>query len=225
MVELLEDQTANQAKQRQDEGQEGIPDTTGIVQGGIQNIAAGGDGILSHLALLCGSIGVQNGDGLQLFTLLANCLILLNFLLIAEDEMVMTDVNQLGLILTVIMDRRIVGKQNLVLLQCRIGDGNCGDQAAGVRMHGEIKELLSVSNFHDIALVDNTDTIGDEADDGQVMGDEQIGGALFLLELLQQVQNLGADGNVQCGDGLVGDDQLGEYIVVPFPLGEDVFSI
>ena len=76
-------------------------------------------------------------------------------------------------------------------------------------MQREVEELLRVGDFHDVALVDDADAVGDKPDDGEVMGDEQIGDVPFLLELFQQVQHLGADGHVQGGDGLVGDDELG----------------
>ena len=39
------------------------------------------------------------------------------------------------------------------------------------------------------------------------MGDEQVGDALLLLEFFHQVEDLGPDGHVQCGDGLVGHHQ------------------
>ncbi len=41
------------------------------------------------------------------------------------------------------------------------------------------------------------------------MGDEQQGDAGFGLQAPEQVQNLGADGNVEGGHRLVGDNQLG----------------
>ena len=44
--------------------------------------------------------------------------------------------------------------------------------------------------------------------DGQVVGDEQISGSVLLLQVLQQVQDLGLDGNVQGGNRLVADDEL-----------------
>ena len=45
--------------------------------------------------------------------------------------------------------------------------------------------------------------------DAEVVGDEQIGEAELLLEILQQVDDLGLDRDVQRRDGLVADDQLG----------------
>ena len=94
-------------------------------------------------------------------------------------------------------------------------------------MQGEVEQLLRLGNLHEVALVDNADPVGNEPDDGQVMGNEQIGSALLLLELLQQVQHLGPDGHVQSGDGLVGYHQLrlhnhgpGQTDTLPLAAGE-----
>ena len=48
----------------------------------------------------------------------------------------------------------------------------------------------------------------DLAHDGQVVGDEQVGDAEVLLQVLEQVQDLGLDRDVEGGDGLVADDEL-----------------
>ena len=45
-------------------------------------------------------------------------------------------------------------------------------------------------------------------DDGQVMRDEDIGDAVFALDFLHQVKNLSLNGNIQCGNRLVADDEL-----------------
>ena len=106
------------------------------------------------------------------------------------------------------MNGGVVGEQLLVFLQLGVGNGDGGDQALGIGVHGVVEQLLRLSHLHDIALVDNADAVRDEPDNGQVVGDEQIGGALLPLELFQQVQHLGTNGNVQCGNGLVGNHQL-----------------
>ena len=41
------------------------------------------------------------------------------------------------------------------------------------------------------------------------MGNEDVGHTGLSLQLIQQVQNLCLDGNVQCGNGFVTDDQIG----------------
>ena len=45
------------------------------------------------------------------------------------------------------------------------------------------------------------------ADHGQVMGYEQIGELHLLLQVHEQVDDLGLDGNVQGADGLITDDE------------------
>jgi len=62
MVELTENERGNQAQQGQEEGQNGVPLTSGIMQRRIQNALGRGDGVLSCLLLLLGCILIQNSD-------------------------------------------------------------------------------------------------------------------------------------------------------------------
>ena len=75
-------------------------------------------------------------------------------------------------------------------------------------MDGVIHQLFGVGQLHDVALVDDGDAVRDVPHDGQVVRDEQVGDAAFLLQMAQQVEHLGADGHIQCRDGLIGDDEL-----------------
>ena len=50
------------------------------------------------------------------------------------------------------------------------------------------KELLGLCQLHDDTLVDNGDAVADESHNRQVVGDEQIGQAAFLLQTAQQIQ-------------------------------------
>ena len=47
------------------------------------------------------------------------------------------------------------------------------------------------------------------ADDAEVMGDEEVGQPELVLHVLEQVDDLRLHGDVERGDRLVGDDQLG----------------
>ena len=49
--------------------------------------------------------------------------------------------------------------------------------------------------------------MADVLDHGEVVGDEQVGQTVLGLEVHQQVYDLGLDGNIQSGDGFVGDDE------------------
>ena len=51
--------------------------------------------------------------------------------------------------------------------------------------------------------------MGDLADDGEVVGDEQVGDAEVALQLDEQLEDLGLHGDVERRDRLVADDELG----------------
>ena len=66
-------------------------------------------------------------------------------------------------------------------------------------------------------------------DHAQVMGDEQVGQAHLLLQVLKHIDHLGLDGNVQGRDRLVADDELwvdrqgaGNAHALPLTAGEFV---
>ena len=63
--------------------------------------------------------------------------------------------------------------------------------------------------LHGVAQVHDQYLVGNVAHDAQVVRDKQIGQAQRLLQVLQQIENLGLDGHVQCRHRLVGHDQRG----------------
>ena len=196
---------SDQAQQGQQEAQQVIPVAAGIPcrrHADLLDRCLRGDGGLGSLAFRA------DGDGLDGLVLGTQLLVSLDFLLIAVDKVVVANVHHLRLVLAVVVHRGIVGKQILVLLQLGVGNGNGRDQASGIGVHGEVEQFLSLGHFHDIALVDNANAVGNKPDNGQVMGDEEISRALLSLELLQQVQHLCTDGNVQSGDRLVSHYQF-----------------
>ena len=70
-------------------------------------------------------------------------------------------------------------------------------------------ERLPVRNLDHLTQVHNGNAIGDVLHDGQIVGDKEIRRTELVLKFLEQVQNLGLNGNIQSGDWLVADDQLG----------------
>ena len=85
-------------------------------------------------------------------------------------------------------------------------------QSLGVGM-GELyilgKQSLGGYPLHHLAAVHDHDIVCHLVDNAQVMGDEHDGRAMLLLQRVHQVQNLSLNGHVQCGGGLVGNQQLG----------------
>ena len=85
------------------------------------------------------------------------------------------------------------------------------DQAAGVGVDAVGDQLVAVGQLHHLAQIHHADAVRDVLDHGQVMGDEQIGQALFFLQVLKHIDHLRLNGHVQGGDGLVADNELGVY--------------
>jgi len=90
-----------------------------------------------------------------------------------------------------------------------IGDGDGRHQRLGVRMHGAQIDFVAVSQFHDFAQIHHSHAVADVANHAEIVGNEDIGEAELVLEFFQQVDDLGLNGDIQRGDGLIADDQVG----------------
>ena len=86
--------------------------------------------------------------------------------------------------------------------------GNGGQQFPGVVVFWLVEHLFGVAHFQELASAHDGDARGDLRHYGQAVGDENIGQPEFVLEFLQQKENLRADGNIQGGDGFIGNDEL-----------------
>ena len=71
------------------------------------------------------------------------------------------------------------------------------------------KTLADLADLHDPAQVHHRDPVGDVPDHREVVGDEQVGQAELGLELVQQVDHAGLDGDVERRHRLVEHEQLG----------------
>ena len=74
---------------------------------------------------------------------------------------------------------------------------------------GAAVELVAVGDLDDLAEVHHGDAVGDVAHHRQVVRDDDVGQAELVLQVLEQVDDLGLDRHVEGGDRLVGDDELG----------------
>lgn len=70
-------------------------------------------------------------------------------------------------------------------------------------------EVGSWALFDDVALVENGGAVGHVVDDVDVVGDEQVAEIVLLLEVEEEVEDLGLDGQVKRAGGFVADDELG----------------
>ena len=74
-------------------------------------------------------------------------------------------------------------------------------------MRGGAEDLLGGAGFHDAASLHDGDAGGELRDHGEAVRNQQVRERKFALQILQQLEDLRADGNVEGGDRLVGHDQ------------------
>ncbi len=70
------------------------------------------------------------------------------------------------------------------------------------------EDIVGLAVLHQVAQVHNAHRVRDMLDDGQVVGDKEIGQVTLFLQALEQVDDLRLNRNVQRGDRLVADDEL-----------------
>ena len=91
----------------------------------------------------------------------------------------------------------------------RLGHRNRRQQRHRVRVPRLGVQLVPVGDLDDLAQVHDRHPVADMPDHGQVVRDHHVGQAQLVLQVLEQVDDLGLDRHVKRGDRLVGDDQLG----------------
>ena len=68
-----------------------------------------------------------------------------------------------------------------------------------------VEQRTGFALLDDLAVLHDVDPVGEPAHDAKIVGDEEHGHALVVLELGQQFQDLRLDCHVEGGRGLVGD--------------------
>lgn len=83
------------------------------------------------------------------------------------------------------------------------------EQFLRVGVIGRVDNLVSVTRLDNLAGLHHGDAVADVADDGHVVADEEVGEVEFVLQVLEQVDDLGLDADVEGAGGLVADDEAG----------------
>ena len=92
------------------------------------------------------------------------------------------------------------------------GSGNLwdgGEEFAGIDVGGLAEDEVGGSIFDELAGAHDGNVGGELRDYGKTVGDEEIGEVKFLLEFLKEEENLGADGDIEGGDGFISNDERG----------------
>ena len=76
-------------------------------------------------------------------------------------------------------------------------------------MRGRFVDVVGRAGLDDLPAVHDRDAVGEPPHDGQVVGDEDVREAELSLQAVEQVDDLGLDGDVERRDRLVADQDLG----------------
>ena len=76
-------------------------------------------------------------------------------------------------------------------------------------MADPVEQLAGLGLLDDLAGVHDDHPVGAPGDHAHVVGDEDHGHRQLLAEVVDEVEDLGLDGDVEGRGGLVGDEQLG----------------
>ena len=106
--------------------------------------------------------------------------------------------------------RRVAGEHDALAgaLDVGIGRGNSAHQGARVGMLRALDDVGGGAELDDLAEIHDGDAIGDVFHDRKIMGDEDETETHLFYQLGEKVQDLRLDGDVEGGDGFVGDDDL-----------------
>ena len=85
------------------------------------------------------------------------------------------------------------------------GDG--GQEGFCVGVLGVADDLLGGADFYGVAFPHDHDSVADVFDDCEIVRDEEHRDAALALDVLEEVDDLGADGNVQGADGFVANEK------------------
>lgn len=94
------------------------------------------------------------------------------------------------------------------LFGLQAGDGHSIQQTLGIGVERILEQILGLGIFHTLAQIHDHDLVADVLDHAQIVGDKDIGQLFLILQIHQQIQDLCLNGNVQCRDRLVADDEL-----------------
>src|SRR3954468_11814699 len=103
--------------------------------------------------------------------------------------------------------RREIARNGRAGLAGRFKFGDGGEEGLRVGMRGAGCDFFGRTDFNGVSQIHNHDAMADVFDDREIVRDEEQGDAAFALQVLQQVDDLGAHRHVERADRFVADQQ------------------
>ena len=95
------------------------------------------------------------------------------------------------------------------MLPTRDGAGDGLQQGFRIWMEGGAVEFDRRSDFNDPPEVHDGHALAQVFDHGKIVGDKEVGQTELLLDIIEEVDDLGLNREIEGGDGFIGDDQFG----------------
>ena len=80
-------------------------------------------------------------------------------------------------------------------------------QDSGIGMTRTGEHGITVADFAYLPEIHNGGAVTKVLHNGQIVGNKQVGELSGLSQVKQEVEYLGLDGDIQCGDGFIGDNK------------------
>ena len=94
-------------------------------------------------------------------------------------------------------------------LNIRVGRRDGGKQGFGVRMQWRGEQRIARRDLHNASEIHDGDAMADVLHDGEIVRDEKVGNAEFLLQVDHQVDHLRLNRHIERRDRLVRHDDAG----------------
>lgn len=99
-------------------------------------------------------------------------------------------------------------QQGLFAPQRGIGDRDGGKQRLGIGMRRLLVELSLLGNLYDLSQVHDHNAVADVLYHREIMRDEEVSYAVFLLDLHHHVDDLRLNAHIKSGNGLIANNEL-----------------
>ena len=91
----------------------------------------------------------------------------------------------------------------------RAGQWDRAEERLGIGVAHLVEDFDHIAGFHRFAGIHHTEPVADIHDEAKVVADEQHRGAVFLAQILDEIDDPRLNRHIQCRGGFIKDQQGG----------------
>jgi len=101
----------------------------------------------------------------------------------------------------------LADEDNLLLHLVGVSREGGGKQGFSIWVQRLGTQFEAIGDLHNLSQVHHGNLVAEMSDSGQIVGNKQVAYAQTCLQCLQQANDVGPNGDVQCRDGLIEHDE------------------